>query len=223
MAAIEEKTYLLCNYTPSKVSVSMRDGVSIIIDGGAYDHPSTYPFTLSELQHINNTTPCIKNGTLIPHEDCKKFIYDTLRIADWENILTNAGIEKIIMNPTVESLQTIIAIKDSQYFDRVYGVFLGLKNADAPIAANVVNLITKRYRELLDGKRDSDLVVKKTPTASTKDGNSEQLDALKAEVESLKAALQAAMTSMTKEATTEKKTEEVQPAPKKGRTAKNGG
>lgn len=219
MATVEEKTYLMCNHTPSKVSVSMRDGSSLIIEGGAYDHPSTYPFTLSELQHLNNTTRCIKNGTLIPQEGDKEFIYETLRITDWRDIISNAEVEKIILEPTVEGLQKIINIKDSQYFDRIYGVFLGLKNSDAPIAANVINLITKRYRELLDGKRETELTVKKavkTPTTAT---NGEQINELKAEIEQLKAMLktvtrQTVVDNTAEEITTAEKT---QTAPKRKR------
>ena len=183
MAAIEEKTYLLCNYTPSKVSIAMRDGSSILMDGGTYDDPSTYPFTLSEIQHINNTTSCIKNGTLIPHDDCKKFIYETLRIMNWESILTNKDVENIVLNPSAEGLQAIIDITDSQYFDRIYGVFLGLKNADAPITANVMNLITKRYDELLHGVRKTELVVRKIEAPK---GAAQDVQELKSEIQQLK-------------------------------------
>lgn len=195
MAAIEEKTYLLCNYTPSKVSIAMKDGSSILMDGGTYDAPSTYPFTLSEIQHINNTTPCIKNGTLIPHDECKEFVYETLRVTDWKSILTNKDIETIILNPTADGLQSIIDITDSQYFDRVYGVFLGLKNADAPITANVMNLITKRYDELLHGIRKTEITVRKvdvpkniTPDVEEMKSEIQQLKELIAAMQSDKAA-----------------------------------
>ncbi|MCM1333453.1 MAG: hypothetical protein NC084_06240 [Bacteroides sp.] len=167
MASVEEKTYLLCNYTPSRVVVSLKNGEGVCIERGRYDLPATYPFTLSEIQHINNTSACLRNGTLVPHEDCREFIYETLRIGDWKEILTNLQIEEIILNPTVEGLQKLLDIKDHQYFDRVYGVFLGLKNSDAPITSNVEKTITTRYRELLAGKRTSEITLRKTPAQTS--------------------------------------------------------
>lgn len=192
--AIEEKTYLLCNYSSSKVVVALRDS-SIVIEGGNINCPTTYPFTAGELQLINNTSSGIKNGTLIPEESEKEFVYESiLRIMDWRDIKTNKQIEDIILNPTPEDYQWIKNMKDSQYFNRIYGVFIGLKNTNAPLTASISNIISARYRELVSGKRESEIVVPDNviPRANA---DSDKIKNLESEIEELKALLKSAISN----------------------------
>lgn len=165
--AIEEKTYPMCNYNTSKLIVGLRDRAEIM-DGGRRDEPTVFPFTMNELQQINSNSPLIKCGYLIPRDDIKEYIYETLRIPDWQNILTDEQIEQIVLHPTVEGLQKLININNSMYFERVYGAYMGLKCIQAPISANVIRLIEGRYKELQRGKITSEFTVTERDVASLK-------------------------------------------------------
>lgn len=167
MQTIETPTYPLYNYSTSKIIVVLRNG-SIPIESGTRDQPAAYPFTMSELQQIASNSSVIQVGYLRPAKEDAKFIYETLRIRDWQNILTEEDIEQMILNPTVEGLTRLINIKDAFYFERVYGIFIGLKNVNAPIADNVARLIKGRYKELQKGKINTDYVVKEKDISSMK-------------------------------------------------------
>lgn len=186
--AIEEKTYLLCNYSSSKIVVALRDS-SVVIEGGHIDSPTTYPFTAGELQLINNTSTSIKNGLLMPVDSEKEFVYESLlRIMDWRNIKTNKEIEDLILNPTPEDLNWIVSIKDSQYFNRIYGIFIGLKNTTAPLMANVSNIICARYKEIVNGKRETEIVIPENVVSKSKSDAEEsaRIKNLEAEVAELR-------------------------------------
>lgn len=215
--ALEEKTYLLCNHTPSKIIVALRDGSSAIIEGGSNENPSTYPFTLSELQYINNSSQVLKIGQLRPAKDCEEFIYNELRIQSWKDILTNEQIEDIILNPTNKKLEKIISIKDPNYFERVYGIFIGLRNANAPITANTINVIVARYREHLAHKRDSEIVLKVTETPSN---SNKEVEDLKKQLEELRALISAGATVPAEEKPSPKKTVTRKPVTKAKTTEK---
>lgn len=172
---MSEKTFLLYNYSPSMVIVQCKDN-TITFEGGSTEAPTSFPFTMNELQYINNKCEVIKNGTLVPSEDEAEYVYGALRIQNYQSILSNQQIEDIILHPTVEGLEKILAIKDTPYYERIYGIFISLRNADAPITANVARIIKGRYLELRDGKRDTEFTVRQKDTQSV---DSEDVEALK--------------------------------------------
>ncbi|MGN0578022.1 MAG: hypothetical protein ACI4J4_05340 [Ruminiclostridium sp.] len=172
---MSEKTFLLYNYSPSMVIVQCKDS-TITFEGGTAEAPTSFPFTMNELQYINNKCEVIKNGILVPAEDEAEYVYGALRIQNYQNILSNQQIEDIILHPTVEGLEKILAIKDTPYYERIYGIFISLRNADAPITANVARIIKGRYLELRDGKRDTEFTVRQKDTQRV---DSEDVEALK--------------------------------------------
>lgn len=188
MQTIETPTYPLYNYSTSKIIVALRDG-SVVVEGGTRDQPGVYPFTLMELQQIASSSPVIQAGYLRPAKEDEKFIYETLRIRNWENILTEEDIEQMVLHPTVEGLTKLINIKDAFYYERVYGIFIGLKNVNAPIADNVSRLLKGRYKELQKGKINTDYVIKERDIPSMESfmsvdqsSNVEEISALKEEL-----------------------------------------
>lgn len=188
MQTIETPTYPLYNYSTSKIIVALRDG-SVVVEGGTRDQPGVYPFTLMELQQIANSSSVIQVGYLRPAKEDAKFIYETLRIRNWEDILTEEDIEQMVLHPTVEGLTKLINIKDAFYYERVYGIFIGLKNVNAPIADNVSRLLKGRYKELQKGKINTDYVIKEkdipsmeTFMAVDKSVNADEVAALKDEI-----------------------------------------
>lgn len=188
MQTIETPTYPLYNYSTSKIIVALRDG-SVVVEGGTRDQPGVYPFTLMELQQIASSSSVIQVGYLRPAKEDAKFIYETLRIRNWEDILTEEDIEQMVLHPTVEGLTKLISIKDAFYYERVYGIFIGLKNVNAPIADNVSRLLKGRYKELQKGKINTDYVIKEkdipsmeTFMAVDKSVNADEIEALKDEL-----------------------------------------
>lgn len=188
MQTIETPTYPLYNYSTSKIIVALRDG-SVVVEGGTRDQPGVYPFTLMELQQIASSSSVIQVGYLRPAKEDAKFIYETLRIRNWEDILTEEDIEQMVLHPTVEGLTKLISIKDAFYYERVYGIFIGLKNVNAPIADNVSRLLKGRYKELQKGKINTDYVIKErdipsmeTFMAVDKSVNADEVAALKDEI-----------------------------------------
>lgn len=211
--AIEEKTYLLFNHSPSKVVVGLRDN-TVVIDGASDGVPSSFPFTLSELQYINNKCQILKNGTLRPAEEQEEYIYNTLRIPNWTNILTNEQVEDYILHPSVERIESLLNIKDTAYYNRVYGIFISLRNANAPITANVARIIVGRHHELRDGKRDTEFSVRPKDTQS-KDSTGD-IAQLKAKLEALEKIL--ASQEVVNEVSVEPKTASEEPKKKISKT-----
>lgn len=210
--AIETETFNMCNYSTSRLVIVLRDE-SIVIEPGRRDKPSVYPFTMNELQQIANTSSYIQTGYLRPNKEQEEYIYTALRIQDWKDILTDEEVEDIILNPTVEGLRRLIEIRNTQYFSRVYGVFVGLKNVNAPIATNVIRLMTGRYKEMQRGKITTEYRVteKDIPTIGMQGGkdNSGEIAELKRkmqEQEALIAALTEKLNAEKTETSTTKST-----------------
>ena len=192
--AIETETFNMCNYSTSRLVIVLRDE-SIVIEPGRRDKPSVYPFTMNELQQIANTSSYIQTGYLRPNKEQEEYIYTALRIQDWKDILTDEQVEDIILHPTVEGLRRLIEIRNTQYFSRVYGVFVGLKNVNVPIATNVIRLMTGRYKEMQRGKITTEYRVteKDIPTIGVQNGkdNSEEIAELKRKMQEQEALIAA--------------------------------
>lgn len=174
------KTYLVLNPCASPVAVSTRDG-SYIIPGGSHDVPGSYPFSIEEIIQINSGSPIFRTGFLYFEPEYEKDIYAELRIRDWENILRDTDIEDIILNPTIEKLQKIIDIDSDFYFERVYGIYIGLKSANYAIPGNVQTVFNTRHKELKNGKRKSNIVLTKKET-----NKDDEVEALRAQLEEMK-------------------------------------
>lgn len=173
----KNKTYLVLNHGTSRVGFSTRTE-SYIIEGGSNHEPSSMPFTIDELHQINSNSQVFKSGLLRFEKEFEKDLYEELRIKNWKDILTNEEIEEIIMNPTMESLKRIVDIQTEIYFERIYGVYMGLKNEGYPISQNVQIIMKKRRKEFAKNKRKSQIIL--TP----KDANINNLG--KDEVDNLK-------------------------------------
>lgn len=175
------KTYLVLNPCGSPVAVSTRtDGY--IIPGGTYQSPGTLPFSIDEIIQINSGSPVFKTGCLFFEPEYEKDIYEELRIRDWKSILREPDIEDIILHPTIEKLQKIIDIQSDLYFERVYGVYIGMKNANYAIPGNVQSVFTMRHKEFKTHKIKSGIVLKQK-----QDEENKEVEALKEQLASMQA------------------------------------
>lgn len=234
----KNKTYLVLNYNGSPVAVSTRHE-SYIIPGGSSESPSSMPLSVDEIVQINSNSNVFKMGLLWFEEEVQEELYKECRIRNWENILRDKEIEDIILHPTLEKLEKLLSIENEQYFERCYGIYIGLKNSNHSIKQNVENVMLARRKELRNRKYKTGILLTKKETnivseealKETQEQNvklTKEVDELKAMVAQLLAAQQnsASATAETKPAEDSDKTEttDIVQEPKKatrGRPKKN--
>lgn len=213
------KTYLVLNYCSSPVVVSTRND-SFLINGGTREEPASMPLSLDEIFQINSHSPIFKVGLLRFEKECEKEIYEEIRIRNWQDILTDEEIESIILHPTVASLQKIIDIQSEMYFERIYGIYIGLVNANFPVRENVKTVMSARRKEFRNNQRVSKIILSKETPKEDK-----EIDRLKQEIESLKALIKQGSTDEKSKETVEQETNtddtENNPTKKRGRPKKD--
>ena len=143
----KSRLYMVINYGRSPVCVASRTQ-SMKIPGADGNTPAEQPLSLDEIVEINSMCGAFKLGLLRFEDEYEEEIYDLLRIRDWRDILTDKQIEDILLHPTMDSLQKIVDIKDPLSFDRVRGIYTGLKSVAADIPGKVDMVINERAREL---------------------------------------------------------------------------
>lgn len=234
----KNKTYLVLNYSGSPVAVSTRHE-SHIIPSGNSEEPASIPLSVDEIVQINSNSPVFKIGLLWFEEEFQEELYKECRIRNWENILRDKEIEDIILHPTLEKLERLLSIENEQYFERCYGIYIGLKNSNHSIKQNVENVMLARRKELRNRKYKTGILLTKKETSvvseevlkETQEQNvklTKEVDELKAMVAQLLAAQQnsASAAAETKPAEDSDKTEttDIVQEPKKatrGRPKKN--
>lgn len=213
----KNKTYLVLNYNGSPVAVSTRHE-SYIIPGGSSESPSSMPLSVDEIVQINSNSNVFKMGLLWFEEEVQEELYKECRIRNWENILRDKEIEDIILHPTLEKLERLLSIENEQYFERCYGIYIGLKNSNHSIKQNVENVMLARRKELRNRKYKTGILLtkKETPAVSeealkeTQEQNiklTKEVDELKAMVAQLLADKQNSVSATVETATTEAKAE----------------
>ena len=196
----KNKTYLVLNYNGSPVAVSTRHE-SYIIPGGSSESPSSMPLSVDEIVQINSNSNVFKMGLLWFEDEFQDDLYKECRIRNWKDILTDSNIEDIILHPTLEKLEKLLAIENEQYFERCYGIYIGLKNSNHSIKQNVENVMLARRKELRNRKYKTGILLTKKESSTvseealkeTKEQNvklTKEVDELKAMVAQLLAAQQ---------------------------------
>lgn len=189
MAISKTKNYLVLNYGHSPVGISTRHE-NYLIPGAEGDNPASLPLTIDEIQVVNSNSPVFKVGMLRFEEKDEKDIYEELRILDWRDILTDKAIEEILLNPTAETLQKLVSIESEPYYERIRGVYMGLKSAGASISLNVSNAIEARRDELIRHKRTTDIRVTANPDGQNRAASSEEVDELKRQLAEMQAMME---------------------------------
>lgn len=164
MAISKTKNYLVLNCSPSQVAISTKYE-SYLVPGGTPESPGTLPLTFDEIAVVNSTSPVFKIGLLRFEPKEEEEMYDALSIVGWRDILTEEKIEAILLHPTKEDLERILAIDNIAYFERIRGVLIGLKSAGVDVSNRIDNLIEKRRVELAKHQRKTaiQLVERKQP------------------------------------------------------------
>lgn len=181
MGISKTKNYLVLNYNSSPVAVRTKHE-SFLVPGGTRESPGMLPFTIDEISAINSNSLAFKIGLLRFEERDQIDIYAELRLDGWKDILTDNEIEGILLTPTMDGLQKIIDIQNDAYFERVRGVFSGLKSAGADLSTKVEAVITKRYKELMDHKRASEIRLTPVSDQNAPDATKVELEAMRAQM-----------------------------------------
>lgn len=213
----KNKTYLVLNYSGSPVAVSTRHE-SYVISGGNSEEPASLPLSVDEIIQINSNSPVFKIGLLWFEEEFQEELYKECRIRNWKDILKNKEIEDIILHPTLEKLERLLSIENEQYFERCYGIYIGLKNSNHSIKQNVEHVMLARRKELRNRKYKTGILLtkKETPAVSeemlkeTQEKNEKlthEVDELKAMVAQLLAAQQNSAPATAETENTEKNAE----------------
>lgn len=197
-----EKTYNILNYTTSPVALIIGRNDSILIEAGSDDEPTIYPLTEAEILYANNTTDAFKSGILRFEPEYEEELYDLCRIRNWKEIMTNKQIEDIFVNFNREKFISLFSITNPSYFNRIYGIFIGLRNAGLSVPKNVEQAMAIRYKELANGVKHTKIIL--TPKDTETVDN--EVDELKKEIESLKKIIKTDSTTPTRKTTARKTT-----------------
>lgn len=178
--------YLVINENSSPVFVPTRNG-GFMMDGAASDRPSVAQLYFSDIVEINSACDLFRHGHLFFEKEYEEAIYDELRIPNWRDILHNSDIENILLHPTLESLQRILDIKSPTYFDRIRGVYVGLKNSGCDMSQNVIKLMEQRSKEVASGITTTKISV--MPKKDADEVQSEAMAAMQRKMEAMEARL----------------------------------
>lgn len=169
---LNKSSYMVLNYNTSPVAIKTRNS-SELIPAGNDSVPSGVPLSVDDIVYANNSGNAFKCGLLRFEEEYEADLYAELRITDWRSILTNKEIYAIILDPDTDGLQKLIDITDPMYFDRVYGAFIGLKNAGATVSTKVDEVMRARRHELKDHKKVSSIKITPAVNATESGGNAD--------------------------------------------------
>jgi hypothetical protein len=116
------------------------------------DTPVPMTMTAVEIKEIHSKSRLFTDGWLVFEDDVKESVYNFLKIRDWENILSQVELMNCIISGSKEDVERLINIKSKGYFERVYGIYVALKQSNMyDISMRVAKAIDYRYKELQRG------------------------------------------------------------------------
>lgn len=196
----ETKHISVLNYNENCVCINIAPSKSVILEASEYGEPNVLPLTLDEIRFANNSS-IFKNGILEFPEDIEDEVYETLRI-NKDDVLKLNEITDILISPTKEGLKRIISIKSSSDFERVRGQFFKLKHEGYKLTLDIADLITRRYKELINNQTVSKIII---DDADVVNNDKSRVAELEKEIAEMKKLLEIAVNSNKKEPVKEQK------------------
>jgi hypothetical protein len=198
MNVVESTIINVLNYSDSYASFPTQikpDGY--LFEPSFGEEPFAIPVSFSEIRVANSQSNIFREGILRFDPEFEKEVYEKLGIRDWEQILTDREIRKIILTPTKDGLEKIVKITSASLLERVRGLLIMLENSGRyDISLRVKDVVTRRHMELYNNQRKSDIVI--TATASEQLDKSQEQEV---DIEKIKEQLRAELESeMRKEA-----------------------
>lgn len=179
------KSIMLANYTPSAVATQSKEK-GYRFDPAFEGEPSREFVTFDELYDINMKTRAIKTGLLVIEDPDADLIYEILGVQR-DKVLTEEAIEKMATDTSIENQKRIIEIAEVSTIERLRACYVHLVNERDERASFVIgDIINRRYREIINNKRQSAIVVDKVPPAATSGADNKELELIKKELEEYK-------------------------------------
>lgn len=181
MSIRDEKNIKILNLNEKNLCIKTNIR-NFVIQYGTIEEPTFEYVTFDELSYINSNTNGIKTGLIRFEKDKEEEIYKELGINP-DTIIKNEDIENILLNPTEDGLDKLISIKDDSIIKRIKCIFVRLKNTNANMSMQTINIIEQRFREVKNGTLVTKMQIHKSDVVKSND----ETENLKSEIEQLKA------------------------------------
>lgn len=171
------RLYMVVNHSGSPCCVHTRTASYVVSGVGRDGIPVQQPFTIDEIAEMNSNSVVFKSGLLRFEPEFESEIYEYLRIHNWKDILTDEQIEDTLISGEMEGLQKILNVKEPMYFERVRGIYEGLRGIRANINYKSEELMRGRIAEVSKGIYNTKIVLK--PVSSNEDIINEMAEKIK--------------------------------------------
>ena len=159
---MDKSSIKVYNYNGSFVSVAAKNrniGFAGMQDGV----PSMETLTFDEVEYVNAHSRVFRTGRLEFDEGEREEIFDALKISG-ENALYERDIDGLISKWSEENAKRILSIDDIDTLERVRGRMMYHRNrADMDIPTRMVTLVDSRFRELVQGRTKTRIVIADGP------------------------------------------------------------
>jgi len=150
----------LLNYSTSSFCVSTGKK-EYLFDGAKNGSPTVYYFNWEDIECIDSRSSAIKTGALVFAPEDRSEAYKALKKFDWETtIIFEETIDDIIVNPTIENLEKVLAIRDIHTIERFRGKMLSYINNGKGIDSRFIDIVNERFKEINSGVFNSKLLLK---------------------------------------------------------------
>lgn len=213
---LDTQNIKVLNYATSAVAVSTRER-GVLLAPAEQGVPTFEFFTMQEVLYINSRSNCFRSGMLEFEEDVQEEVYAQLSIPDWrEKCIFERDIDPMLLHPSMEQLQRIVASTDVQLIERFRGHLVRLMRSGGNVQVKVQRIIEVRHQELLQGRMKSGITL--TPQTRGEATPNAEVEDLRREVEAMKELLaQKAQANAPKQ---EAEAEKAEAAPEKEKPAK---
>ena len=141
----------VCNYMPNKI-IAPTNSETYVFEACLTDNPIILPMSVGAIKEIHSKSRIFTDGWLTFEDDVKADVYKYLKVKNGEDILNQMQIMRCIVDGTKSDVEKLINIKSKGYFERVYGVYIALKQSNMyDISMRVAKAIEYRYGELQKG------------------------------------------------------------------------
>lgn len=145
------------------------NGFGYTITGAMNGQYVTTQVPFSDVKYINRLSGVFKTGRVRIESENEEEILKMLKIDKNKGFYPKSRIEEMILEPTDEILEEIIAIKDMSVIEQFVAELVGLENTNEyDISSKVGTYIRARKEELDEGATVSELKVKKSRNPKSK-------------------------------------------------------
>lgn len=200
------------NYMPIKI-IASTNAQDYVFEACMDDTPVPITMTAIEIKEIHSKSKVFADGWLVFDDEVKESVYNFLKIRDWENILSQVELMQCITSGSKEDVEKLINIKSKGYFERVYGIYVALKQSNMyDISMRVAKAIDYRYKELQRGIINTQIKLSDTFKTDERDKIIAEQQALLEEKENAMSEIEQKLAELTKQleklSQTQTKTEE---------------